>query len=124
MQTVAIGTLRNEDIALGERLRRLQDMAFRAPHIARVRDCFYGTFVLDIQRTDGASEHVAGVGKAEFDIIINAESAVIIHGDEAAHTLLGMVVVVKGLYMRFMQAVHFLIIPLGIQLLNEGCVNK
>ena len=44
-------------------------MAFRASHIARVRDCFYGTFVLDIQRTDGASEHVAGIGKAEFDII-------------------------------------------------------
>ena len=99
-------------------------MAFGSAYIARICNRFNGTFIFNVERANGASEHVTGVGKAEFNIIINAESTVIVHGDEAAHTLLGLVMVVKGLYMRFMQAVHFLIIPLGIQLLNEGCVNK
>lgn len=122
VQAVTVGGLADEVVALREELRRAEDMAVEAPDVARVGDAFPLALLLDFERADGGAEHVPRVGEGEEDIIADAETAVVAHGDKVLHALLDVVVVVEGLHLGLVEAVHLLVVPADILRLYESSV--
>ena len=122
VQAVTVGGLADEVVALREELRRAEDMAVEAPDVARVGDAFPLALLLDFERADGGAEHVPRVGEGEEDIVTDAETAVVANGDKVLHALLDVVVVVEGLHLGLVEAVHLLVVPADILRLYESSV--
>ncbi len=122
VQAVAVGGFADEVVALREELRRAEDMTVEASDVAGVGDAFPLAVLPDIKRANGGAEHMPRVGKGEKDIVTDTETAVVAHGNEMLHALLDVVVVVEGLHLGLVEAVHLLVVPADILRLYESSV--
>ena len=122
MQAVAVGGLADEVVALWEGLGCAQYMAMQSPDVARIGNAFDLVVLLDREMDKGRAEHMPRVDELKTNLIINAISGVVVHRAEELHHLLRMVGVEERFDGGLVLAVHLLVVPTHILLLNESRV--
>ena len=114
MQSVSVGTLRDDIVALRESVRRFQQIAVVTPNVACISYLRDMSVLVNPDGGTSTAEHVPGVVKLHGDIVVDVKTAVHLRGDKQLHTLTGVFLRVDRLHTFQALTRAFLVKPVCI----------